>query len=225
MPAVGPDGTIYVSWIDFNAGSLMLSSSSNQGLSWPVFGEPIMDVDPLPYQMNGNEYRTPTLPSMAIDRSNAETQGNIYIVWNDYGNGNSDILLTLSGDSGNSWTDPIQVNDDPDNSTADQFFPWVVVSPLGDIHIIYYDKRDDPNNYLLDIYYTHSKNGTVFDKNWKITTNSSDPSYSYHQSGNVFIGDYIGIDASESYAYAIWTDTRKAEADAFCAVIVGDIGG
>ena len=125
---------------------------------------------------------------------------------------------------GNTWTDPIRVNDDPDNSTADQFFPWVAVSPLGDIHIVYYDKRDDPNNYLLDIYYTHSKNGTFFDKNWKITTNSSDPSYSYHQSGNVFIGDYIGIDASESNAYAIWTDTRKGEADAYTAVIVGDTG-
>ena len=62
-----------------------------------------------------------------------------------------------------------------------------------------------------------------FDPNWRITSNSSDPSYSYHQSGSVFIGDYIGIDSSENYAHAIWADTRNEEADAFTAVIVGNV--
>ena len=222
IPVVGPDGTIYVTWIDFNEGTLMLSVSRDQGLTWPIFAEPIMDVEPLPYNIANNEYRTPTLPSMAIDNSNANTSGNIYIVWNDNRYGNPDILLTRSEDDGNTWSDPIRVNDDPDNSTADQFFPWIDVSPGGDVHVVFYDKRDDPDNYLLNIYYSHSKDGVIFDKNWRITTNSSDPATSYHQSGSVFIGDYIGIDSSENYAYAIWTDTRKGEADAFTAVVVGE---
>ena len=181
-----------------------------------------MDVDPLPYQIEGNEYRTPTIPSMAVDISDADTAGNIYIVWNDYGNGNSDILITRSEDGGATWSEPMQVNDD-ENSTADQYFPWIDVSPKGDVHVVFYDKRDDPDNHLLDVYYVHSKNGRTFDKNWKITSNASDPSHSYHQSGNVFIGDYIGVDSSDNYAYALWADTRKGEADAFTAVIVGDV--
>lgn len=222
MPVVGPDGTIYVAWIDFNAGSLMLSVSRDQGLTWPIFAESIMNIEPIPYQLEGNDYRTPTIPSMAVDRSNSDTAGNIYIVWNDYRNGNSDILLTRSENGGNSWSEPIKVNDDH-NSTADQFFPWISVSPEGDVHVVFYDKRDDPDNYLLEVYYAHSKKGVIFDKNWKITTNSSNPAYSYHQSGNIFIGDYIGIDSSANNAYAIWTDTRKGEADAFTAVIVGDV--
>ena len=37
------------------------------------------------------------------------------------------------------------------------------------------------------------------------------------------LGDYIGIDSSDNYAHAIWTDTRRGEADAFTAVIVGDV--
>lgn len=222
IPVVGPDGDIYVTWIDYNEGTLMLSKSRDQGLTWPIFSETIINVEILPYQMEGNEYRTPTIPSMAADRSKADTSGNLYIVWNDYHNGNSDIVLIRSEDGGNTWSDPIQVNDDL-NSTADQFFPFISVSSNGDVHIVFYDKRDDPNNHLIDVFYAHSKDGKTFDPNWCITTNSSDPSYSYHQSGNVFIGDYIGIDSSDNYAYAIWADTRYGEADAFCAVIVGDV--
>jgi len=98
--------------------------------------------------------------------------------------------------------------------------PYVDVSPLGDVHVVFYDKRDDPKHYLLDIYYAHSRDGRNFDKNWKITSVPTDPKYSYHQNGDVFIGDYIGIDSTENYAYPIWTDTRNEEADAFVAVIL-----
>jgi hypothetical protein len=225
IPVVGPDGTIYVTWVDFNVNSLMLSVSRDKGVTWPVFSEAIIDIEPLPRYMGENEYRTPTIPSMAVDRSNEDTAGNVYIVWNDYRRGNADILISQSEDDGNTWSEPIRVNDDPHGSSADQFFPWISVSPKGDVHVVFYDKRDDPNNYLLDVYYAHSVNGEIFDKNWRITTNSSDPVHSYHQSTyeTVFIGDYIGIDSNENYAYAIWTDTRKGEADAFNAVIVGDV--
>jgi hypothetical protein len=222
VPVVGPDGTIYVTWIDYMTRSLMFSVSTDHGQTWPTFAEPIVSVVPLPGNIEENEYRTPTLPSMAVDCSNSNTSGNLYVVWNDYRNGNSDILLIKSENSGNSWSEPKRVNDDPENSTADQYFPFIDVSPSGDIHIVFYDKRDDPEHYLLNLYYTHSRDGHNFDENWRISTNSSDPAYSYHQNGNVFIGDYIGIDSSENYAYPIWTDTRNSEADAFTAVIVGE---
>jgi hypothetical protein len=223
MPVVGLDGTIYVSWIDYSEMSLMLSVSNDNGQSWPIFAEPIKGVDPPPTYVGDNEYRTPTISSMAIDRSQANTSGNLYIVWHDNRNGNPDILLIRSEDGGSSWSEPQRLNDDSENGTAEQFFPWIDVSPEGDVHVVFYDKREDPGNYFLDLYYTHSKDGKNFDKNWKITSNSSDPSHSYHQSGSVFIGDYIGIDSSENYAYAFWADTRKGVADAFCAVIVGQV--
>jgi hypothetical protein len=223
IPGVGPDGTVYVIWIDYQEMSLMLSSSSDHGENWPTFAEPITGVNPVSNYMGDNEYRTPTIPSMAVDQSDGNTSGNIYIVWNDDRNENADILLVRSEDGGNTWSQPLQVNDDPENSTADQFFPFVDVSPLGDVHVVFYDKREDPDNYLIDVYYAHSTDGVEFDPNWKITSNASDPQYSYHQSGSVFIGDYIGVDSNENYAYAVWADTRKEEADAFTAIIVGDI--
>jgi hypothetical protein len=223
IPGVGPDGTVYVIWIDYNDNNLIISASNDYGASWPIFGQVVTAIQPTPSNLQDNDYRTPTIPSMAVDISDSNTSGNIYIVWSDYRNGNSDIMLTMSEDGGNSWSNPTRVNDDPDNSTADQYFPFIDVSPLGDIHIVFYDKRDDPDQYLLNLYYTHSRNGVDFDKNWKISTNASDPQYSYHQSGAVFIGDYIGIDSNENYAYALWADTRKQEADAYMAVIVGDV--
>lgn len=222
MPVVGPDGTVYVTWIDYQDLTVKISASNNYGVSWPIFAESIADVDPISAHIDYNDYRTPTMPIMAVDRSDAETSGNLYIVWHDYRFGNSDILLIMSTDGGTSWSGPAKVNDEDEDEPVDQYFPWIDVSPLGDIHIVFYDKRDDPDRYLLNLYYTHSTNGVDFDKNWRITTNSSDPKYSYHQNGDIFIGDYIGVDSSENCAYAIWCDTRKGEADAFTAVIVGD---
>jgi hypothetical protein len=220
LPVVGPDGTVYVMWVDFAESSLKFSASNDYGATWPIFGESIKDITPTPSNLEDNEYRTPTIPSMSIDRSSGNTSGNLYITWQDYRNGNSDVMLIMSEDGGRSWSEPLMVNDD--EVDADQYFPWIDVSPLGDIHIIFYDKRDDPENHLLEIYYAHSTDGMNFDENWKITSNSSDPSFSYHQSGSVLIGDYIGLDSSENRAYAFWADTRKGEADAFTAVIIGD---
>jgi hypothetical protein len=150
---------------------------------------------------------------MAIDRSdNATTEGNLYIVYPTMNGAErkADVLLVRSTDGGATWSEPARVNDD--NSTSDQWMPWIDVGPHGDIHIVFYDRRYDPANRLLDVSYAHSRDGVTFDPNLRLTEVSSNSTVSYHQSGAEFIGDYIGImEGANGWVHAIWVDTRDGE--------------
>jgi len=118
---------------------------------------------------------------------------------------------------GATWTEPIRLNDD--STGHDQFFPWVTVSPRGEVGVLFYDRRDDPGNTLLDIYLAYSPDGENWLPNQRISTESFNGSYGYHQSGGVFIGDYIGLVMTDSHAYGVWCDTRNLRADMYAGII------
>lgn len=218
--SIGPDGIIYVTWIDFDDDTIKFSYSTDYGQTFSAAAA-IADVVPIPSPLPNSEFRTPTLLSMAVDCSNGSNKGAIYIVWNDYRNDDADILLIVSFDGGATWTEPVRVNDDELRNEKDQFFPWVNVSPTGDVHVVFYDRRNDPENYLVGCYYAHSSNDTDFHTNLRITDFSFDGRYSYHQNGYEFIGDYIGVTSCENKVFPIWCDTRKEEADIYTAIILG----
>jgi hypothetical protein len=159
-----------------------------------------------PDGLSNCDYRTPTLLMSAVDLSDTNTSGSIYITWNDYRTGDADILMIYSRDSGNSWSESIRVNNDEESNGIDQFFSAVAVSPQGFVHLMFYDRRDDENNTLLHVYYALSKDGgETFEFQANMTTQSFDGNNAPHP----FIGDYNGITASNTTAYAIWCDTRE----------------
>jgi hypothetical protein len=141
-------------------------------------------------------FRVNSNPTAAADDSN----GNVYVAWADYRNGYADILASRSLDGGVTWTKPIRVNDG--TTTNDSFFPWMAMSH-GLLNIVFYDRRLDPGNRLMDVFYAESGDGGVsFSPNLRITDQSSDP-------GNLnFIGDYIGIASNGTLAHPVWTDLR-----------------
>jgi hypothetical protein len=212
---VTPDGTVHIFWIDFGAGDsgdeqIIYTYSTDSGASFSP-ASPIGDrITEIPRYIDGNGYRTPTLLMSAVDLSETNTSGSLYLTWNDYRTGDADILLIYSRDGGSSWSDPIRVNNDTEENGIDQFFSAVAVSEQGYVHLIFYDKRDDENNTLMHIYYALSKNGGddfIFQTN--ITTESFDGNNA--EGSQPFIGDYIGLAASNTTAYGIWCDTREAE--------------
>ncbi len=203
---VTPDGTVHVAWIDFNGGNVRYTYSTNQG---DTFATPtsICDVEEIPRTMEDtNEYRTPTLLMSAVDLSDTNTSGSLYITWNDYRHGDADILLIYSRDGGNTWSEPIRVNNDTIGNKKDQFFSAVAVSTQGYVHLIYYDRRDDENNTLLHVYYALSKDGG---ENFTFQANMTSISFDGNNAPHPFIGDYIGIAATNNTAYGIWCDTRE----------------
>jgi len=216
---VGSEGRIHIIWIDFDNRQMRYTVSSDHGSS---FSEPrsIGAVDEIEYTLDNGQYRTPTLPAIAIDRSGGEFNDYIYVTWNDDRNGDADAYTLISRDGGKSWSEPLRVNDDPEGNGKDQFFATVCVSPQGYAQYIFYDRRDDPENTMLSVYYAITMDGGETFYNMNIT----DTSFNGDYSRGPFIGDYLSITSSEETAHAIWADTRNGSpdnvnADLYCANI------
>jgi hypothetical protein len=205
---VDADGIIHIIWIDFENEQMRYTYSTDKGGS---FADPkdVTSVRPIPREgLPNTNYRTPTLPALAVDRSDGPFRGRLYATWNDYRNGDADSYLVYS-DDGNTWSEAIRVNDDPEGNGADQFFSTVAVSPQGAVQLIFYDRREDPDNTLLSVYYAISLDGGDTYYNMNIT----DTSFNGDHSRGPFMGDYIGIASTEDVAHAIWADTRHGSAD------------
>jgi hypothetical protein len=207
--AIAQDGTTYVSWI--SGSRIVLTSSTTHGLSWGTARSVVTITGP----RVGATFRTPTLPQLAIDRG---AGGRLYATWQDGRDGDSDIYMAASPDGGATWGAAVRVNQDASTDGKKQFFPSVCVGPGGVVRAAWIDTRDDPNNYLLNTYGATSTTGGSSWTDQKLTTASSDPKYSHHQTGSIFMGDYLGVAcAADGTAYAVWTDTRNLAADVFVA--------
>jgi len=196
QPSVGPAGEVYVSFISYSGtqSRLYVTRSDDGGVNFnaPVFVSNVVDPGDLP-----EYYRTPTIPSSATDHSSGQFGGSIYVVWQDGRNGQSDIFVSYSRDRGMTWSAAKKVNDDA--TTNAQFFPFVSVAPTGRVDVVFYDRRLDPNDVLLDVYAGVSSDGGVTFKNRRITDKSI-----VARSGRPFIGDYIGVASLDWSFYPGW---------------------
>ncbi len=195
VPCVGPNGEIYVSW----AGplGLMFDKSTNGGLTWG--NDKFVSNIPGGWDFNvSGIYRCNGLPITACDTSQSPFRGNIYINWSDQRNGstNTDVFFVRSTDGGNTWSQPLKVNDD--NSNRHQFFTWMTIDQTtGAIYIVFYDRRNTTGN-LTDVYVARSLDGGQSFLNFKVSQSSFTPS------SNIFFGDYTNIAAFNKKVYPIW---------------------
>lgn len=155
------------------------------------------------------EYRLSTYPVLAIDTSGGECDGRRYVIWPDQpGEVNTDVeTLVRYSDDGQTWSEAITVNDE---SRGDQIMPWIDVDPSGGVHAVWYDKRNDPDNVKMDVYYGYSADCGETWNNVRVTETNFDGDLAHHQNGNTFIGDYIGVDTTDQSAHIIWADTRNS---------------
>ena len=157
----------------------------------------------------------------------------------------ADIFFAHSEDYGRKWKSTVlpgnrpagppiarSVNDDnggrkSDGSlndvAADQFMVRLQVSPKGDVGLIWYDTRRDPENHLLDVFGAFSSDGgKTFGQNFRITDQSFDADKGAFQDATghplVFLGDSIGLALSPDTAYVAWTDTRATIKTSFSEV-------
>ena len=126
------------------------------------------------------------------------------------GQADDDVWLLYSKDGGDTWTQPIRVND---NTTASrQFESWVAVDKYGRVHVAWTDYRDGGNN---ETWYARSADPTKgFEPNMQVTDG--------HGSGNTdFLGDYKGIAVSGADVLVVWQDTRRDSGDIYFSRAVG----
>ncbi len=196
VPAVGPNGEIFVSWA--GPEGLIFTKSMDQGLTWPVDNTFVTAIpDGWDYAIPGI-YRANGLPVTCCDLSQGPYRGNIYINWSDQRNGpdDTDIFFIKSSDGGATWSEPLRVNDD--DPGHQQFFTWTTIDQSnGDIWIIFYDRREYTDKQT-DVFVAVSHDGGASFTNLKVSETPFIPIAS------AFFGDYTNIWASNGIVRPIW---------------------
>jgi hypothetical protein len=215
VPCVGEDGTLYVGWVQYSPARIRLDRSFDGG---ETFGSDltISSIYSASATLNGN-LKSYSYPALDCDLSDGPYRGRLYAAYMDRVGGQRDVFLRYSDDRGTSWSYPLRVNDDSPGNNRDQFHPWLCVSPDGVVSIVFYDRRHDPSNLLMDLYLAQSHDGgNTIEPNLRVSTVSSDPTAS--RAG--LIGEYIGLAASSGERiHPVWTDTRHGDQDVFTASI------
>jgi hypothetical protein len=211
VPAIGPNGEIYVVWARND--SLWFNFSLDDGKTWLKQERYIMD------QPNGwvidipGIYRCNGLPVTCCDLSNSAHRGTIYVNWGDQKNGadDTDIWLMKSKDGGETWSERIRVNND--EAGNQQFLSWMTIDQSnGYLYWVFYDRRG-LKGLETDVYLAISKDGGETIENYKI---SEKP---FYPSKKIFFGDYTNISAHNGVIRPIWTRLHNGRISAWVALI------
>ena len=213
VPAVGPNGEIYVSWV--GPAGLVFDKSTDGGQTWLAHDIIINDMQ----NSGGWDYNIPGLdrcnglPITQCDTSNGPHRGTIYVNWSDQRNGtdNTDIFLAKSTDGGLTWSAPIKVNDDTGHKH--QFLTWMSVDPsTGYLYFVFYDRRHYNDNNT-DVYMAVSRDGGTSFTNVKISNSPFIPNASH------FFGDYTNISAYNGMIRPVWTRLNNNSQSLWTAIV------
>ncbi len=212
---VALNGDVYVVFW-FNAqgspgGRVECARSTDGGVSFGALTHPFgaaQGNDQIATPLPNENFRTNPFPNVETDPTRA---GNVYVVAADDDDtptaaDASNIFFARSTDYGATWGPRIRLNDD--GLDRNQVFPWMAVNDVGDILVLWYDSREDPNNHLVAVYYTMSFDGGVTWQPNQRLTDSFEPNTNQF-SNNFFFGDYIAAAGVGDHFHALWTDTRR----------------
>ncbi|MDP8228381.1 MAG: sialidase family protein [Candidatus Electryoneaceae bacterium] len=220
LPVVGIDGELYVIWKDYTDDRIIGRLSDDGGQS---FGDifVVAETDRIPRYIDPTGLRVNSIPSVAIDHSDGDHRNRIYVAWADDRSGDADILMVWSDDGGENWTEPLRLNDDEEENGLDQFLPWLAVDPVtGVLYAVWYDRRGDDDNLLMDLYGLRWDGFDDPPENEIVSSESIDPRIGGFDGR--FIGDNNGIAALGGQAHPAWSDTRNNDQDIYWAPFEGD---
>ncbi len=211
VPAVGPNGEVYVSWS--GPAGIVFDKSTDQGETW-LDSDIFVSDQPggRPFPVPGI-YRGGTLPMITCDVSGGPYNGTIYINWPDLRNGtdDADIWLSKSTDGGNIWSDLKRVNNDPPGNH--QLFPWLAVDQKnGNIYCVFYDRRNYDDN-RTDVYLAFSGDGGESFNNHRISETPFIPNSS------VFMGDYSVVFADNNIIRPVWARMDDSHVTVWTSII------
>ncbi len=211
VPAVGPNGEIYVAWA--GPEGIVFDRSTDEGETWlehdihvsDIVGGWAMDIEGI-YRANG-------MPITLCDLSGGPHHGTIYICWADQRNGptDTDIWLVKSTDQGNTWSEPLRINDD--TAGKQQFFPWMAIDQTtGYLYCVFYDRRQYDDTQT-DVYMAFSADGGESFTNFRISESPFTPT------AGTFFGDYNYIAAHNNIIRPIWTRLDQTSLSVWTALI------
>ena len=218
----GPAGEVYACWATYPSSGLTengigFAKSTNGGSSFGAATKVISTIQGIRQLETTKNMRVNSFPVMAVDISGGPNNGNIYIVWSNYGDPNNSnsgtnisVYMIRSTNGGTSWTSPIRVNQGPTSNGYEAYSPWISADPeTGAISVVYYEDRDMSSHPTTscEAWVSYS---TDAGNNWtamRVSDVSFTPS-SIPGLASGYMGDYLGITSKGGRVYPCWTDTR-----------------
>ena len=216
--STGPNGEVYVVWTIYDGWpqdekAIGMARSLDGGETWEPAVRIIDDIRGIRNSDVPQNMRVNSFPAAAVDCSNGSTRGNIYVVWTNIGvpgenTGNDrDVYLIRSTDDGDTWSDPIRVNQDEIGQGKAHYLPWIAVDPSnGVVSVIFYDNRNTNANQAEAWVAVSSDAGASWE-DFRVSDVSFTPSPIPGLAGGYF-GDYLSITAIDGVVYPCWTDNR-----------------
>jgi hypothetical protein len=209
----GPDGSVYVAWVDGSSQVIAISRDGGKSFSRPMpIGAASKYDDPIP----GASFRVDDFLSLAVDQRAGSRA--LYAAWLYNRSGAPDggrIVVSSSSDRGMTWSAPTEV------STAAEgyaFFQGLDIAPNGRVDLGYQAlKAVDTStfgtgNAAIDSWYVSKPDGGAWSAPVKVTSASSDPAASAQNNlQRQFWGDYSTLVSTADTAWFIYTDSRFGE--------------
>ncbi|MBI1267720.1 MAG: glycosyl hydrolase [Cryomorphaceae bacterium] len=211
VPSAGPNGEVYVAWA--MGKDIWFDRSLDGGKTWLDSDIRAAKIHAGWDQSIPGIGRANGMPVTCTDLSDGMHRGRIYINWTDQveGEDDTDVFVAYSDDKGDTWSQPIRVNNDP--AGAHQFFTWMSVDPkTGGVHIVFYDRRGLSGNATNVVVASSFDGGSSFEN--RIVSDTP-----FVPSGNVFFGDYNNISAVGGVVRPIWTRNDKGRLSIWTALL------
>ncbi|MBZ0180333.1 MAG: T9SS type A sorting domain-containing protein [Melioribacteraceae bacterium] len=227
--AVAKNGDLFIGGISVGRDYVVIKSTTAKDKNSNVTWSSVVPVD-----LNGTP---PTFggpnPSgllgqtiIAVDTSDTEHSGNVYLLASTNPRDNKDnldVVFARSTNGGTSWEAPVRINDD---NTLDsyQWFGTMSVASNGRIDVVWLDTRNYPGTYISELYYSFSTDGGI---SWRDNIRLSegfDPHIGWPNQQKM--GDYFDMISDEDGVHLAWCGTFNNEQDVYygrinTSVIVG----
>ena len=220
-PVVGPNGDLYVLYVDigedtldYAAGhggkggppydgtfKLVLARSRDQGATWE---ESVVDERVRPISRFIVFF--PPFPSVAVDGG-----GRVYAAFHDMRLGDPDVWLWSLGPGESDWEGPTRVNDTEERDRTSQYMPKLSVAPNGRLDVLYYDRRADRRRNVMNEVSMQSSfdAGDSFGPRLRLSSRGFDSRIGFGaKEGLPDLGSRLGLLSDDRWALGVWTDTR-----------------
>lgn len=220
-PAAGPEGELYVLYLDLGddrldyhgehrgrggppysgAWQLVLARSTDGGESWE---ESVVEDELVPSERF--IVFTPPYPAIAVD----DDSGRVYAAFQDSREGDPDVYVWSLDSGGDEWEGPVRVNDTQAGDGSTQYRPALAVAPDGRLDVVYYDRREDSKDLLNEVSYQASfDDGTTFSDRVPISDQSFSSRIGFGSNrGLAELGSRLGLVSTDERSMAVWSDTR-----------------
>ncbi len=153
---------------------------------------------------------------VVVDRSDGPRRGYLYMLSsvNPPGPEPLDVMFARSRDNGETWSDPLRVNDDPSETRAWQWFGTVAVAAnSGRIDAVWNDTRNTGKDYMSELFYAYSTDGgETWSKNVPVSP-AFDSYIGWPRQDK--LGDYYDMVSDELGAMVAYAATFNDEQDVY----------